>query len=91
MDIRNPFKGNESFLENLHEGDPTALRWHLDCGSLEWLLGSNERLVEALRGAGSDVSFEVRNAGHNWINWRNGLAAGLRRVLGPAGESHQNT
>ena len=78
MDMTNPFKGNESFLENLHEGAPTRLRWHLDCGSLEWLLGSNERLAAALGRAGADVTFVVRHAGHNWVNWRNGLAAGLR-------------
>jgi enterochelin esterase-like enzyme len=25
-----------------------------------------------------------RAAGHNWVNWRNGVADGLRFCLGPA-------
>ena len=83
MDYANPFKGKESFIENLHEGEPAAIRWHLECGSLEWLLGSNQRLAAALEQAGADVTFVVRSAGHNWVNWRNGLAAGLRRALNP--------
>jgi len=82
MDLRDPFGGNESFLGDLREGEPARLRWHLDCGSLEWLLGSNERVAAALAGAGADATFAVRHAGHNWINWRNGLAAGFRRALG---------
>ena len=51
--------------------------------TLEWLLPSNERVAAALRDAGADVTFLTRNAGHNWVNWRNGLAAALRTVLAP--------
>jgi len=81
MEYGNPFDGNESFLKDLQSGDPKRLRWHLDCGSLEWLLDSNHRVAAALSGAGADVTFKVRPAGHNWVNWRNGLADGLRRAL----------
>jgi len=81
MEYGNPFDGNESFLKDLKSRDPRRLRWHLDCGSLEWLLGSNERVAAALADAGADVTFDVRQAGHNWVNWRNGLAEGLRRAL----------
>jgi enterochelin esterase family protein len=84
MDLGNPFAGNESFREDLRRGEPRRVRWHLDCGTLEWLLASNERVAAALREAGADATFTVRNAGHNWINWRNGLADGFRRAL-PAG------
>lgn len=76
-----PFSGQEAFRARVAAGDPGGLRWHLECGTLEWLLGSNERLVSALRNGGADVTFIARNAGHNWVNWRNGLAAGLRRAL----------
>jgi len=78
---QSPFAGEESFLAQVRQGDPRPLRWHLDCGTLEWLLDSNQRLVAALRDGGADVTFSPRNAGHNWINWRNGLAMGLRRAL----------
>ncbi|MCP4574376.1 MAG: esterase family protein [bacterium] len=83
MDTINPFAGGESFLATVRGGDPTGLLWHLDCGGLEWLLASNERLAEALAGGGADVSFVVRSAGHNWVNWRNGLAGAFRRILPP--------
>ncbi len=78
---RDPFAGEEAFLAEVQAGDPRGLRWHLDCGSLEWLLDSNRRLAAALATAGADATFVTRNAGHNWINWRNGLATGLRRAL----------
>ena len=83
MDNVNPFAGNESFLATVRAGDPTGLRWHLDCGRLEWLLGSNERLAGVLAAAGAEVRLVTRNAGHNWVNWRNGLAAGFRAALPP--------
>jgi enterochelin esterase family protein len=82
MDRSNPFAGGESFLEEVRLGDPTRLSWHLDCGRLEWLLASNERLAAALAEKGANVSFVTRSAGHNWVNWRNGLAQGLRFALG---------
>jgi len=66
----------------VRQGDPTRLIWHLDCGRLEWLLASNERLAAALAEKGANVSFVTRSAGHNWVNWRNGLAQGLRFALG---------
>jgi enterochelin esterase family protein len=87
MDRHNPFAGNESFLEEVRRGDPTRLGWHLDCGRLEWLLASNERLAAALADAGADVRLVTRPAGHNWVNWRNGLAQGMRFALGEASSS----
>jgi enterochelin esterase-like enzyme len=78
---RDPFAGEEAFLAEVQGGDPRGLRWHLDCGTLEWLIGSNRNLAAALRAGGADVSFVERSAGHNWTNWRNGLAAGLRRAV----------
>lgn len=83
MDRANPFVGGESFLSTVRAGDPAGLRWHLDCGRLEWLLASNERLADALAAGGAEARLVTRNAGHNWVNWRNGLAAGFRCALAP--------
>ena len=77
-----PFTGNEAFRSEVLASPPRAVRWHLDCGSLEWLLPSNEHLVAALVERGHDATLTVRSAGHNWVNWRNGIAAGLRFALG---------
>ena len=38
---------------------------------------SNRRLAAVLAGRGADVGLVTRNAGHNWMNWRNGIAGGL--------------
>ena len=81
MDRVNPFAGGEAFRSRVLAEEPSPLQWHLDCGTLEWLLGSNERVVAALESRGSSVRLIKRSAGHNWINWRNGLADGLRFAL----------
>jgi enterochelin esterase-like enzyme len=81
MDFKNPFAGGESFRNKVLAGPDRATQWYLECGTLEWLLGSNERLVDTLQRQGMEAALVRRNAGHNWINWRNGLAAGLRFAL----------
>ncbi|RKZ91115.1 MAG: esterase family protein, partial [Gammaproteobacteria bacterium] len=81
MDFTFPFAGGESFRRMVARDGPRPVAWHLDCGALEWLVQSNERLAETLDGQGATVSLRTRSAGHNWINWRNGLAEGLRFAL----------
>ena len=81
MERRNPFAGGESFRARVLAEDPPPLKWHLDCGTLEWLLASNRRLADALAEKGATVGLVTRSAGHNWVNWRNGLAQGLRFAL----------
>lgn len=84
MDFDRPYDGKEALLQEVRQRgrDLPALRWHLDCGTLEWLLASNRRLAAALAELGQDAVLHTRSAGHNWVNWRNGLAAGLRHALG---------
>ncbi len=82
MDRTNPYAGGESFRDTVLTNEPRPIRWHLQCGSLEWLLGCNERLRDALAERDHDVELVIRAAGHNWVNWRNGLADGLRFALG---------
>jgi enterochelin esterase family protein len=82
MDRSNPFEGGESLLTRVRAGDPPPLAWHFECGTLEWLLASNRRLAAALEEKAADARLVTRCAGHNWVNWRNGLSAGLRFALG---------
>ena len=84
MDFAFPFAGSESFLARVEREGPRPVAWHLDCGTLEWLTPSNARLAAGLAAQGALVSHLTRSAGHNWINWRNGLADGLRFALPPA-------
>jgi enterochelin esterase-like enzyme len=88
MDLGNPFLGNESFLAAVSQAGSNqqssrqSIRWHLQCGTLEWLLPSNQRLAALLAEFGYESVFETRNAGHNWVNWRNEMPAALRFALG---------
>lgn len=79
-----PFHGREAFLDLVVAGPQQPLRWWLACGTLEWLLPSNRRLAEALARGGADARLVTRPAGHNWVNWRCGLAGALAFALGPA-------
>ncbi len=81
MDFTNPFAGSESFADLVRQQGPRPVAWHLDCGALEWLESSNAHLAEILAGQGATVQYRTRNAGHNWVNWRNGLADGLSFCL----------
>lgn len=70
-------------LEQLKSGAQPPPRWYLEVGTLEWLTDVNLRVADALRSAGAEHELTVRNAGHNWTNWRNGMASALRYVLRP--------
>lgn len=86
-----PFHGGEALLELVVDVPQQPLRWHLTCGSLEWLLASNQRLAAALTARGHTVELVVRSAGHNWVNWRDGIAGGLRFALGRGGPDHHRS
>ena len=77
-----PFHGNEAFVDMVVKGPQYDIRWFFDCGAFEWLLPSNRRLVAALAARGATAELAVRSAGHNWVNWRQGIAAGLVFALG---------
>ena len=76
-----PFQGGEWFLREAAPDRLRRVRWYLDCGRLEWLLDSNRRLAAALEESGCAREYRERNAGHNWVNWRNGLASAFRFAL----------
>ncbi|MFH1845012.1 MAG: alpha/beta hydrolase-fold protein [bacterium] len=82
-EIGDPFHGSEWMRREVLSRVPRPLRWYLDCGTLEWLLPSNDRLATALQERGYELEYRRRNAGHNWVNWRNGLADALRFALAP--------
>ena len=83
MDFAWPFGGDAFFLHQVrqHQGPLPAVRWHLECGTLEWLQASNIVLHNTLRQRGAEATLTLRSAGHNWVNWQGGIAAGLRACL----------
>ncbi|MBU0743150.1 esterase family protein, partial [bacterium] len=77
-DPPDPFAGSEWLLGRLRAGAGRDIRWHLDCGTLEWLLPGHRRLEQALLAMGHEHQCLTRNVGHNWTNWRNALPAALK-------------
>ncbi|MFH2051919.1 MAG: alpha/beta hydrolase-fold protein [bacterium] len=84
MDFDHPFGGGEEFLRAVRtRTEPLPdVAWRLDCGTLEWLTPSNRKLAGLLAERGLQAELDLRSAGHNWVNWRNGMAAGFRFALG---------
>jgi enterochelin esterase-like enzyme len=82
MNRNNPFEGEETLLATVRATEPPPLAWHLDCGTLEWCFARKHRHAPALSEKWAAPPLVTRQAGHNWINWRNGLADGLRFALG---------
>ncbi len=76
------YRGTSSWvLEQLETEPKQNLRWYTDVGTLEWLTDINRRVHWGLLERGYDHVFEIRNAGHNWTNWRNGLGKALKFAL----------
>jgi enterochelin esterase family protein len=59
-------------------------RAYTEVGTIEWLMDVNRRVHEHLERGDGPHAYAERNAGHNWVNWRNGLAAALRFLLPPS-------
>jgi enterochelin esterase family protein len=76
-----PFSGGEWLRRQILAGRGRGLRWHLECGTLEWLLPCHRRLEAALLAAGCEHRTVERHVGHNWVNWRQALPGTLRSVL----------
>jgi len=79
------YRSEQSWVvEQLKQGRAQAVAWYIDSGTLEWLYPVNRRVAAVLKSGDYRYAYAERNAGHNWVNWRNGLAAALRFVL-PSG------
>jgi enterochelin esterase-like enzyme len=81
---RDHYRSKESWLlDEVERHEPKPLRWYLECGRFEWLLDANRKLAAALKekGYGLEYEYRERNAGHNWVSWRNGLSGALRFAL----------
>lgn len=73
------YRTRESWLLETLEGHVRLpLRWYLEVGAFEWLLDVNREIHRVLLDKGYDHAYVERPAGHNWVNWRNGLASALR-------------
>ena len=84
QDLSDPYSGPEWMRDQIAAAVWRPLRWYLDCGTLEWLIASNRNLAGTLAERGYEHRLVTRNAGHNWTNWRNGLAGAFRFALDPA-------
>lgn len=70
-------------VERVRESKALPLRWYAEVGTIEWLTGVNRELHRVLVDKNYRHGYRERNAGHNWVNWRNGLADALRFALDP--------
>ncbi len=76
------YKGKSSWvLDTLQKQEALALRWYTEVGTLEWLTDINRQVHEVLLQKVYDHVYKERNAGHNWVNWRNGLGNMLKFAL----------
>ncbi len=81
---RDFYSSEESWLlDRLRSGEALPVRWHLQVGTIEWLHGVNRELKDLLEEKGYEYAYLERNAGHNWVNWRNGLAQAVQFLLAP--------
>ena len=79
--LPDPFGGSQWFQAMIASAEAPRLRWYLDCGRLEWLYAAHLKIRDALAEGGYDHRVESRSAGHNWINWRDGIPGALKFLL----------
>jgi enterochelin esterase-like enzyme len=65
-------------LEEMRRERP--LKFYFDVGLLEPIWKVNRRVRVMLAGRGYPVVYRETNAGHNWTNWRDGLADAFKGV-----------
>ena len=83
-DDRDFYRSQESWVvERVRQSGKLPLRWYSEVGTIEWLTDVNRELHKVLLEKGSEHEYRERNAGHNWTNWRNGLADALEFLLRP--------
>jgi enterochelin esterase-like enzyme len=76
------YKGKSSWvLEMLQDNEPLPIRWYTEVGTIEWLTDINRKAHDVLGQKNYDHVYAERNAGHNWVNWRNGLGNALKFAL----------
>ena len=79
---KNYYKSKHSWmLERLKQEEAKPLRWYCETGTLEWLYKINSDIASILQEKDYNYQYKERNAGHNWVNWRNGLGSALSFAL----------
>ncbi len=78
------YKDPEWLLERYLEAQTLPERIYQEVGRLEWLLAANRRFAAMLADCKVNHAYRERASGHNWYTWRQGLAPGLRFLLGAA-------
>ena len=76
-------RGRDSLVFDLARAqyNPDLKIW-LDVGRFEYLLETNQRMVEVLRANDYDVTYREYNGGHNFTAWRDDVECGLLALFG---------
>lgn len=85
------FYGTENswVLGELRRRNRLPLRFYTEVGTLEWLTQVNREVAQVLAEKGYEHVYTERHAGHNWTNWKDGLAGGLKFALATPDEAEQ--
>lgn len=69
----------ETIAENRSKPD-LNVRFYIDCGKEDGLLGVNERLHRRMTKLNIPHEFHIGDGGHTWEYWRNAMPGVLRFV-----------
>jgi enterochelin esterase-like enzyme len=65
---------------SLPEDSLKKVRYYIDCGDDDFLIGGNCALHLVLAGRKIPHEFRVRDGGHTWAYWRTGIVDGLKFI-----------
>lgn len=67
-------------VQQMPDDQKRAVRWYIDCGDDDFLFEGNSLVHIAMRKAGIEHEFRIRDGGHSWTYWRESLPEVLHFV-----------
>ncbi|MBN2484869.1 MAG: esterase family protein [Bacteroidales bacterium] len=64
-------------IDSLSANQMKTINWYIDCGSDDFLFGSNKAFHEHLNNLGIPHEYHVRKGEHNWEYWQSGFVSAM--------------
>lgn len=75
-------EGRDFVAVELIRHAPARPRIYMDCGTMDFLLEDNRRMLPILRASGFEITYHEYGGAHNYTSWRDHVHLGLEKMFG---------